>query len=82
MKTKSAKKSWIISRPKFCRFCKNPSLVIDYKNSNILWSFITERGKIVPSRFSGNCAKHQRMVANAIKKARILALLPFTTAIQ
>ncbi|TMA24073.1 MAG: 30S ribosomal protein S18, partial [Deltaproteobacteria bacterium] len=51
---------------------------VDYKNSAELKYFVTERGKIVPRRISGNCAKHQREVATAIKRARIVALLPFT----
>jgi small subunit ribosomal protein S18 len=53
--------------------------VVDYKDVRTLQSFITEGGKIVPSRTSGNCAKHQRQLAVAIKRARILALLPFST---
>ena len=65
-------------RKKICRFCADKSLVIDYKRPDILKNFITERGKIIPSRISGTCAKHQRMIARAIKKARIMALLPFT----
>ncbi len=67
-------------RKKYCRFCADKNLKIDYKNYEILYDFITERGKIVPSRISGTCAKHQRMLALAIKRARIAALLPFTTA--
>ena len=65
-------------RKKICKFCADKSLVIDYKRPDILRNFITERGKIIPSRISGTCAKHQRMLARAIKKARIMALLPFT----
>ena len=67
-----------IFRKKQCRFCKDKSLVIDYKNVELLSQFITERGKIMPRRMTGNCAKHQRRLATAIKRARILALLPFT----
>ena len=66
-------------RRKVCRFCADKSLSVDYKDVRILQSFITEGGKIVPSRTSGNCAKHQRQLAVAIKRARILALLPFST---
>jgi small subunit ribosomal protein S18 len=51
---------------------------MDYKEPNILRAFITERGKIVPRRISGNCAKHQRQLTTAIKRARNIALLPFT----
>ena len=50
---------------------------IDYKNVDLLQRYTTERGKIIATRLSGNCAKHQRMVSNAIKKARLAALLPF-----
>lgn len=66
-------------RRKVCRFCADKSLAVDYKDVRTLQSFITEGGKIVPSRTSGNCAKHQRQLAVAIKRARIIALLPFST---
>jgi small subunit ribosomal protein S18 len=66
-------------RRKVCRFCADKSLKVDYKDVRTLQSFITEGGKIVPSRTSGNCAKHQRQLAVAIKRARVLALLPFST---
>src|SRR5437764_4163040 len=66
-------------RRKVCRFCADKTLAVDYKDVRTLQSFITEGGKIVPSRTSGNCAKHQRQLAVAIKRARILALLPFST---
>jgi small subunit ribosomal protein S18 len=62
---------------KSCRFCFHPDLIIDYKQVDILERFITERGKILPRRITGTCSKHQRDLANAIKRARILALLPF-----
>jgi small subunit ribosomal protein S18 len=65
-------------RRKVCRFCADKSLKADYKDVRVLETFITEGAKIVPSRTSGNCAKHQRQLAIAIKRARILALLPFT----
>lgn len=64
-------------RRKFCRFCTDSNLKIDYKNPTILKEFLTERGKIMPRRITGNCAKHQRNLTVAIKRARILALLPF-----
>jgi small subunit ribosomal protein S18 len=64
---------------KVCRFCTDKKLEIDYKNPKILRFFITERGKIIPRRISGNCAKHQRQITIAIKRARNIALLPFTT---
>jgi len=68
-------------RRKVCKFCADSSLSIDYKDIKIIRYFTTERGKITPSRISGNCAKHERMLAIAIKRARNIALLPFTTSI-
>jgi small subunit ribosomal protein S18 len=65
-------------RRKFCRFCADKSTQIDYKDQNLLRSFITERYKILPSRVTGTCSKHQRQLTTAIKRARVLALLPFT----
>ena len=64
---------------KVCRYCKNKDIKIDYKDAKALRPFISERGKIVPRRISGNCAKHQRQVCTAIKRARNIALIPFTT---
>jgi small subunit ribosomal protein S18 len=66
-------------RRKVCRFCADKTLAVDYKDVRTLQSFITEGGKIVPSRTSGNCARHQRQLAVAIKRARVIALLPFST---
>jgi small subunit ribosomal protein S18 len=66
-------------RRKVCRFCVDSELRIDYKDPKTLRYFVTERGKIVPRRISGNCAKHQRVLTLAIKRARQVALLPFTT---
>ncbi len=66
-------------RRKVCRFCADKSLPVDYKDVRTLQSFITEGGKIVPSRTSGNCARHQRELSVAIKRARLIALLPFST---
>ena len=66
-------------RGKVCRFCADPSLKIDYKDPRTLKYFTTERGKIIPRRISGNCTKHQRELTRAIKRARNIALLPFTT---
>jgi small subunit ribosomal protein S18 len=60
-----------------CRFCLDKVETIDYLDYNKFQKLLTERGKIVPSRISGTCAKHQRQLAKAIKKARVLALLPF-----
>ena len=66
-----------ISRPKFCQFCSDSKIAIDYKNVELLSRFINETGKIRPRRQTGTCAKHQREVATAIKNARHIALLPF-----
>ena len=68
-------------RRKICRFCADSSLVIDYKEIKVLRYFTTERGKITPRRISGNCAKHQRKLTLALKRARNMALLPFTTSV-
>ena len=65
------------SRRKVCVFCQEKVTYIDYKDVNRLKKFITEGGKILPRRMSGVCAMHQRELSNAIKKARIVALLPF-----
>ncbi|MCR5558794.1 MAG: 30S ribosomal protein S18 [Schwartzia sp.] len=65
-------------RKKVCSFCVDKVDHIDYKDVAKLRRFITERGKILPRRISGNCAKHQRQVTVAIKRARNIALLPFT----
>jgi small subunit ribosomal protein S18 len=65
------------SRRKVCAFCDDKSLKIDYKNANALYNYLTDRGKILPRRATGCCARHQRELAVAIKRARHLALLPF-----
>ena len=67
-------------RLKVCRFCADKSLRIDYKDLRTISSFVTERGKMTPSRITGNCARHQRLLTTAVKRARSIALLPFTTA--
>ena len=64
-------------RRKTCAFCEDKTASIDYKQANALRSFLTDRGKIRPRRQTGTCAKHQRRLATAIKRARHLALLPF-----
>ncbi|RII28190.1 MAG: 30S ribosomal protein S18 [Geobacter sp.] len=66
-------------RRKVCRFCAEKNLTIDYKEPRTLRYFISERGKIVPRRISGNCSKHQREITEAIKRARNLALLPIAS---
>ena len=65
-------------RRKVCAFCADKAQAVDYKDVAKLRRFITERGKILPRRITGNCAKHQRQVTLAIKRARNIALLPFT----
>ena len=67
------------SRRKVCKFCVDKATSIDYKDVNKLRGFVTERGKIMPRRMSGVCAKHQRDLAIAIKRARIVALLPYVS---
>lgn len=64
-------------RRKVCRFCADKALKVDYKDQGQMKYFLTERGKIIPRRISGNCAKHQREVATAVKRARMLAILPY-----
>lgn len=71
---KNFKKS---SRRKVCVFCQEKVEVIDYKDVNRLKKFVTESGKMLPRRMSGTCAKHQRELSKAIKRARVAALLPF-----
>jgi small subunit ribosomal protein S18 len=66
-------------RRRICRFCIEKVDIIDFKDVRFLQNYIPERGKILPRRISGNCAIHQRMLAEAIKRARNIALLPYTT---
>ena len=65
-------------RKKVCQFCADQSETIDYKDVEKLRKYVTERGKILPKRITGTCAIHQREVTKAIKRARIVALLPYT----
>lgn len=66
-------------RRKVCKFCADRIEYVDYKDTKLLQQFIPERAKILPRRISGTCARHQRMLQTAIKRARHLALIPFTT---
>jgi len=66
-------------RRKVCKFCANKIDEIDYKDVQLLYEYIPSRGKIFPRRISGTCARHQRMLTIAIKRARNIALLPYTT---
>lgn len=67
-----------VARPKICQFCADKNISIDYKQYDMLRKFVTEDGKIRPRRQTGTCATHQRKLAVAIKRARHIALLPFT----
>lgn len=69
-------------RKKNCKYCVEKTLKIDYKEGRLLRPFLTERGKILPRRNSGLCAFHQRQMTVAIKRARVMALIPFTTTQQ
>ncbi|MFH1687521.1 MAG: 30S ribosomal protein S18 [bacterium] len=64
-------------RRKICRFCENKIERVEYKEERVLRRFVNERGKIIPRRISGCCARHQRMLTTSIKRARMLAILPF-----
>jgi small subunit ribosomal protein S18 len=66
-----------ISRPKICQFCADKNIEIDYKSIDLLRRYVTEEGKIRPRRQTGTCARHQRELASAIKRARHLAFLPY-----
>ncbi|HEX8822151.1 MAG TPA: 30S ribosomal protein S18 [Archangium sp.] len=68
-------------RKKVCRFCAEKNSKVDFKDQSTLKYFVTERGKIIPRRISGNCAKHQREIATAIKRARGLAMLPYNAMV-
>lgn len=73
------KKRFFYRRKRVCKFCVEKIEYVDYKDVKMLQQFIPERGKILPRRISGTCALHQRKLQNAIKRARIMALLPFVT---
>jgi len=66
-------------RKKVCRFCSDNEFVLDYKDARMMQSFVTEHGKIVPRRISGNCAMHQRKLTTAVKRARNLALVGYVS---
>ena len=72
-------KKFLFRRRKFCKFCDEKIAFIDYKDIKLLQGFVPERGKILPRRISGTCAMHQRELQQAIKRARNIALIPFTT---
>jgi len=68
-----------MGRRKVCRFCADKTMLIDYKDSRMLGTFLSERGKIIPARITGTCARHQRRLTIAVKQARTVALLPYTS---
>ena len=72
----------VFYRRRVCRFCADKELTLDYKDVRTLRNFVTERGKIIPKRIYGTCATHQRQVTEAIKRARQLALIPYTGSSQ
>ena len=75
---KNQRKKRTLFMQKICRFCSEKIQYIDFFDTKLLKPLISERGKIVPSRISGNCARHQRQMTEAIKRARSIALLPFS----
>jgi small subunit ribosomal protein S18 len=69
-------------RPKICQFCSDKEAVINYKDVDLMRRYVMEDGKIRPRRQTGTCAKHQRAIAAAVKKARFVALLPFVSSMD
>lgn len=76
---KPARKKFLFRRRKFCKFCDEKIPFIDYKDVRLLQGYVPERGKILPRRISGTCAAHQRELQQSIKRARAIALLPYST---
>ena len=64
-------------RVKVCRFCEDKVAIVSYKEERVLRRFVTERGKVIPRRMTGTCARHQRVLVRAIKRARHIALMPY-----
>lgn len=73
------RRRFLFRRRKYCKFCELKTTYIDHKDMKTIQSYIPERAKILPRRISGTCAKHQRMLMQAIKRARMIALVPFTS---
>ena len=73
------RRRFLFRRRKYCKFCEHKTRWIDHKDIKTLQNYTPERSKILPRRISGNCAKHQRLLMQAIKRARMIALLPFTS---
>lgn len=80
MKRPTRKRRQVYQKQKICRFCSDSNLQIEYKDYSTLRHFVTERGKIIPRRISGCCAKHQRELTRSIKRARSIAIIPFTVS--
>lgn len=78
--TAKRRDKFLVFKKRVCRFCAGKIKALNYKDTKTLELFISERGKILSVRSSGNCAKHQRMVSREIKKARFIAFLPYTYA--
>jgi small subunit ribosomal protein S18 len=72
------RKRFLFRRRKYCKFCESKAQWIDHKDIKTLQNYTPERSKILPRRISGTCAKHQRQLMRAVKRARVLAFLPFT----
>lgn len=75
----SRKRGKFFRRRKICRFCVDKIEWVDYKDTRVVQQYVVERSKILPRRISGTCSRHQRMIQQAIKRARHLALIPFTS---
>ncbi len=73
------RRRFLFRRRKYCKFCEAKTVYIDYKDMKTLQNYTPERSKILPRRISGNCAKHQRILMQAIKRARSIAFLPYTS---
>jgi small subunit ribosomal protein S18 len=72
------RRRFLFRRRKYCKFCEDKATWVDYKDMRTLQNYIPERAKVLPRRISGTCASHQRQLMRAIKRARMLALIPFT----
>jgi len=77
-KKKRMSRKKLAPKKRHCRYCAEKELRIDYKDVRLLSHYVTERGRLVPRRITGNCAQHQKIVALAVKRARVMALIPFT----
>jgi small subunit ribosomal protein S18 len=73
------RRRFLFRRRKYCKFCENKVNWIDHKDMKTIQSYVPERAKILPRRISGTCAKHQRLLMRAIKRARMIAFVPFTS---